>query len=108
MTPRRERVLVERRDLVVRAAELEGAAALEALRLQVDARAGSLVERSRREDRRAVGDAGEPLRRALDVLELDHRHGVRAAAEEAESPERPGVEEVRGAGPERVARRAPS
>ena len=71
-----QRVLVERRDLVERAAELEGAAALEALRLDVDVRADPLVERPRGDDRRAVGDAGESLRRALDVLELDaHRQG---------------------------------
>jgi hypothetical protein len=71
-----QRVLVEGRDLVERAAELEGAAALEALRLHVDARAGALVEGSRGEDGGAMGRAGEPLCGTFDVLEAEaHRQG---------------------------------
>src|SRR5439155_25154 len=52
---------------VVGAPELEGAAALEVLALEEDARPGERVERPRREDRCAVGDAGEADGRRLDV-----------------------------------------
>src|SRR5207248_11302619 len=63
--------LGERRDLVVRAAELERAAPLEGLRLQVDRCADERVERARRDDRRLVGDTCEPLRCGTNVVELD-------------------------------------
>ena len=72
-------MLRQRGDLVVRAAELERAAALEALGLEVHRRAREPVERSRGEDRRAVRDAVEPRRRRLDVGELDQRHGLALA-----------------------------
>src|SRR6478736_9799399 len=66
-----QRVLVERRDLVERAAELEGATALEALRLDLDACARALIERSRGEDGCAMGDAGDSPGGPLDILELE-------------------------------------
>ena len=68
-------VLRQRRDLVVRAAKLERAAALEALGLQMHRRADEPVERARREDGRAVGDALEAPGGRLHVVEVDHRHG---------------------------------
>ena len=98
----RERVVRERRDLVVRAAELERAAALEALRLQVDARADALVERARGDDRRAVRDSREPCGRGLDVRELDHRQGLQFARKSPNPQSEPVEEEVRGAGAPRV------
>src|SRR4029079_19025790 len=70
-------------DRVVGAAKLEGADALEVLRLEEDGRAGGLVERPGRDHRRAVGDAVEPPRGGPDVLDADH--GVRSTA--AHSPE---------------------
>ena len=63
----------QRRDRVVRAAELEGADALQVLGLQQHAGgAGGLVERAAGDDRRAVRDPFEPPRRGLDVVERDH------------------------------------
>jgi hypothetical protein len=69
------RGLRQRGDLVVCAAELERASALEALRLHVDLRADETVERPGSDDRRAVRDAVEAARRRQHVGELDHRQG---------------------------------
>ena len=84
-----QRVLVEGRDLVVRAAELEGAAALEALRLDVDARADPLVERARGE---RPGCGGRRRRVAAPrARRPPARSSTRrcAVAEESESPQPP-------------------
>src|SRR5579864_6332885 len=66
----------EARDLVVGAAELERASALEALRLQVHACSRSLVERARREHGRAVRDALDSGRGGEHVVGGDQRHGL--------------------------------
>src|SRR5580765_2614410 len=54
--------------LVVRAPELEGARALEVLRLEVDRRARGLVELPGAQNGRADRDAGEPAAGGLDPL----------------------------------------
>src|SRR5581483_1449296 len=68
------RFRIERRDLVVRTTKLECAPALEALRLHEDRCGDEAVQRAGSQHRRAVGDAVEPRRRSLDVVERDH-HG---------------------------------
>ncbi len=65
-------VLRQRRDHAVGAAELERSAALQALRLQVHARAGPGVEGARPQHRRAVGDAVQAGGGRVDVVERDH------------------------------------
>ena len=66
-TPARAARVVEARELVVRAAHLERARALEVLRLEPHLPARELRERLRAVDRRDARDAVEPLARALDV-----------------------------------------
>ena len=61
---------VDLADRVVGAAELERAGALQAFGLQQDAPAGPLVQRLGLEERRAVGDAAQPLGCGLDVGEV--------------------------------------
>ena len=68
-TPRRRCVGREARQRVVGAAELEGAGALQVLALEEQLRAGARVDRARGGDRRAVRDAGNLSRGALDVGE---------------------------------------
>ena len=67
--------LRQRGDLVVGAAKLEGTAALEALRLDVDVGADQAGERPRGEHRRPVRHPVEAVRGLLHVRELDHRQG---------------------------------
>jgi hypothetical protein len=62
----------ELRELVQRAARLEGARLLEELGLEVDLGAsGPLAQRLRAEGRRAVNSAGDPTASGLDVGELE-------------------------------------
>ena len=60
---------VELHQAVVGPAELEGTGALQRLHLEQDPAAQRLVERRRRQQRRAPRDAGEPSGRGLHVLE---------------------------------------
>ena len=73
-TPRPALVGGEARERVVGAAELEGAGALQVLALEEHAWRRSCVDRARRDDGRAVRDAGDLLGRALDVVEGRQRH----------------------------------
>ena len=79
----------QRGDLVVGAAELEGAAALEALRLDVDVGADQARERPRGEHRRPVRHPVEAVRGLLHVRELDHRQGLAFAPSSPKPQRRP-------------------
>ena len=69
ITPAARSAVVERRELVDGAADLERARALQVLGLQPDPAAGQLRERLRAVDRRDARAAGEPFPRRLDVSE---------------------------------------
>ena len=75
-TPARRSVVAERRDRVVRAADLERARPLEVLGLEEDLAPGEPRERLRRIERRLARDAGEPLACGLDVSDR-RRHRAR-------------------------------
>src|SRR5689334_18278354 len=68
----------ERGDLVIGAADLERADALEILRLETDPVAGELVERPRRKEGGGMDDPRKEFRRRFNIAERDHAgYGVR-------------------------------
>ena len=77
-------VRVERRDPVVRAADLERAGALEVLRLQVDVRAAAGAEVAGGEHRRPHRDLVDDPGRAADVVDRDHARLARVVERRAE------------------------
>src|SRR6185437_3172420 len=78
-------------DAIVGAAEFEGAAELEALRLDQHAAADRLVEQRRFEQRSREGAAGEPLRRLLDVADGGKLSPYCGGLASSSAPPSPGV-----------------